>query len=55
MMGMQQQQQQQKQTLLTVQDSYIRSRTQAVENIGQTIIELQVRAVLLPSRAATTL
>jgi syntaxin 5 len=40
MMGMQQQQQQ-KQTLLTVQDSYIRSRTQAVENIGQTIIELQ--------------
>lgn len=39
MMGMQQQQQ--KQTLLTVQDSYIRSRTQAVENIGQTIIELQ--------------
>ncbi len=42
MMGMQQQQQ--KQTLLTVQDSYIRSRTQAVENIGQTIIELQVRA-----------
>lgn len=38
MMGMQQQQQKQ---LLTVQDSYIRSRTQAVENIGQTIIELQ--------------